>query len=53
MVVITKTLSFQTQGENDIVDISSHVSKAVQETDIQNGTATLFVPGATGALSTI
>jgi len=51
--VITKQLSIHTTGEGDISDITSKVSKAVAETTLKNGIVTVFVPGSTGALTTI
>ena len=53
MTVITKQLSIHTTGEGDISDITSKVSKAVAETTLKNGIVTVFVPGSTGALTTI
>ena len=53
MTVITKTLSFQTKGENDILDITDEVIQAVNTTKLENGIVTIFIPGATGALTTI
>ncbi len=53
MTVITKTLSFQTKGENDILDITQEVIQAINTTKLDNGIAVIFVPGATGALTTI
>ncbi len=53
MVIITKTLVFQTKGEEDIVDITDDVIQAVNETKLDNGIVTIFVPGSTGALTTI
>ena len=53
MTVITKTLLFQTKGENDILDITDKVIQAVNITKLENGIVTIFIPGATGALTTI
>jgi len=43
----------QTTGQTDIIDITPHVSNEVVQSVVQNGAVTLFVPGSTGALSTI
>jgi len=51
--IITKTLFFQTRGENDILDITDDVTQAVNTTKMNNGIVTIFVPGATGAITTI
>ena len=53
MNIITKTLIFQTKGENDILDITDDVTQAVNTTKMNNGIVTIFVPGATGAITTI
>ena len=53
MNIITKTLFFQTRGENDILDITDDVTQAVNTTKMNNGIVTIFVPGATGAITTI
>lgn len=42
-----------TEGEGDIIDVTGMVSDAVRESRVKNGLVTVFVPGATGALTTI
>ena len=53
MNVISKQITFPTKKEGDILDITNKVSEAVAETKLQNGIVTVFVTGATGALTTI
>ena len=53
MTVTTKQLSINTLGEDDIVDITEDVAQAVIESSLKNGVVTVFVPGSTGALTTI
>ena len=53
MKVVTKQLSLNTEGESDIIDVTELVSQAVHESGIKDGVVTVFVPGATGALTTI
>lgn len=53
MTIITKSLSFQSKGENDIIDITEEVNQAVKSTELDNGIVTVFIPGSTGALTTI
>ncbi|NIR86056.1 YjbQ family protein [Candidatus Bathyarchaeota archaeon] len=53
MTVKTKQLSVHTRGEGDILDVTSAVAEAVVETELKNGIVTVFVPGSTGALTTI
>lgn len=52
-MVITDELQLQTEGHCDILDITPGVSDAVRESELQNGTVTVFCPGSTGGLSTI
>ena len=42
-----------TSGETDIVDITSKVQREIVKSRARNGAVTLFVPGSTGALTTI
>jgi len=52
-MVVTKKISLQTKGNCDIIDITPQVEEQVAETDINSGTATLFVAGSTAGISTI
>ncbi|HZK30034.1 MAG TPA: secondary thiamine-phosphate synthase enzyme YjbQ [Methanoregula sp.] len=47
------TFSVSTQREGDIIDITSHVQKAVRDSNIQQGIIHLFVQHSTAALTTI
>ncbi len=51
--VVTKQLSIRTRGEGDILDVTRKVTEAVSESKLRNGIVTVFVPGSTGALTTI
>jgi len=51
--VVTKELHFDTQGEVEIVDITEKVNRELRSSDIEAGIVTIFVPGATGAVTTI
>ncbi len=53
MSVVTKELHFDTQGEVEIVDITEKVNRELRSSDIEAGIVTIFVPGATGAVTTI
>jgi len=53
MPVVTKTLQFQTNGDTDLVDITTEVAASVSESDISSGTVTVFVPGSTAGITTI
>lgn len=53
MNIITKTLFYQTRGENDILDITEDVTRELNTTKMKNGIITIFIPGSTGAITTI
>lgn len=53
MSVVTKELHFSTRGEVEIVDITEKVNGSLRESEITDGIVTIFVPGATGAITTI
>jgi len=52
-MIATRKISLQTKGNCDIIDITPQVEQQVAETDINNGTATLFVAGSTAGVTTI
>ncbi|MFC2024962.1 secondary thiamine-phosphate synthase enzyme YjbQ [Chloroflexota bacterium] len=52
-MVVTKKIGLQSKGNCDIIDITPQVEQQVSETNINSGTATLFVAGSTAGLSTI
>lgn len=53
MAVTTKSLSLQTQGETDLIDITGDVAESVRESGLSSGTVTVFVPGSTAGVTTI
>jgi secondary thiamine-phosphate synthase enzyme len=53
MPIITKTISLETKGDVDLVDITPHVSGVLKESGLFEGIVTIFVPGSTGSVSTI
>ena len=53
MPVETKTFSFSTQAEMDVVDVTDDVAGILSESGIKDGVVILFIPGSTGALTTI
>jgi len=53
MMVITKTIAVSTVGAGGIVDITELVADAVRAGEVSSGTATVFVSGSTGGLTTI
>jgi secondary thiamine-phosphate synthase enzyme len=53
MAVSTKKIKLRTKGEGEIVDITPEVEAAVRSSKLMNGTITVFVPGSTGAVTTL
>ncbi|MHC1567357.1 MAG: secondary thiamine-phosphate synthase enzyme YjbQ [Candidatus Syntropharchaeia archaeon] len=53
MTVVTEEIEFDTQGEVEIIDITESVSEKIQNSGVKDGTVTIFVPGSTGAVTTI
>jgi secondary thiamine-phosphate synthase enzyme len=53
MTVITKTIEINSNGENDMVDITDQTLKAILESKLENGIVTIFVSGSTAAVTTI
>lgn len=52
-MIESRVLQFQTKGNCDIVDLTGKVEEIVEGSRIQNGIATIFVPGSTAAVTTI
>lgn len=52
MNVVTKTISFSTRGNTDIIDITDRVNEALIESKLKEGLATISVIGSTGGLAT-
>jgi secondary thiamine-phosphate synthase enzyme len=52
-MIVTKNISLQSQGNCDIIDITHEVQQQLAETDIKDGTVTLFISGSTAGLTTI
>ena len=46
-------ISFQTQGDCDIIDITQKIDALVKESKFSTGICTVFCSGSTGALTTI
>jgi secondary thiamine-phosphate synthase enzyme len=53
MAIQTLTFAFTTQAEIDVVDITQDVANIISQGSISSGTAHIFVPGSTGALTTM
>jgi secondary thiamine-phosphate synthase enzyme len=47
------TLSLQTKGFCDVVDITSQIQRKIDENQIHSGTVTVFVVGSTAGITTV
>lgn len=52
-MIFSETLSFQTKGFTDIIDITHRVVMILERSKIEDGLVTVFCTGSTGALTTI
>ena len=52
-MIFQKKIAISSRGFNDIIDITTLLRKALQETSLQDGIVVVFVPGSTGGLTTI
>ena len=53
MTITTHTEQLKTKGQNDCVEITGAVQRAVSRAKVQNGLATVFVTGSTAGVTTI
>ena len=53
MQIFSQDLNLKTCKETDIVDITQAVVDVVKKSDLSDGIVTIFVPGSTGAVTTI
>lgn len=53
MEIENREIVFQSKGNCDLIDLTPRVNSIIQETGMSIGHVLLFVPGATGGLTTI
>jgi len=53
MSVYSDEIDIRTKGEVDIVDITDELQNIVVKSKLNDGIACVFVPGSTGAITTI
>jgi len=53
MSVSTQSFQLKTKGNTDVLDITSRVAGAVKASGLTDGTATVFVSGSTGGITTL
>ncbi len=52
-MVVTRRIGLKTKGNGHILDITGQVAQGVADSDLKDGTATIFVPGSTGGVTTV
>ena len=52
-MVETKTIQFTTESNTDVVDVTKDVKEVLADSAVTNGVVVIFVPGSTGALTTM
>jgi secondary thiamine-phosphate synthase enzyme len=52
-MIISGNISLESKGNCDIIDITPEVQNQLAETDISDGTVTLFISGSTAGITTI
>src|SRR5207245_5438160 len=53
MTLESQELRFRTHREGEILDITDQIQRMIESSKLKDCVATLFVPGSTGALTTI
>jgi len=53
MTVESQELKFRTHREGEILDITDKTQRVIESSRMRSGVAVLFVPGSTGAITTI
>jgi secondary thiamine-phosphate synthase enzyme len=52
-MVVTRRIGLKTKGNCHILDITRQVAQEVASSGLKDGTATVFVPGSTGGVTTV
>ena len=52
-MTFSETISMDTKGFSDIIDLTDRVLSVVKRSKMENGLVTVFCPGSTGGLTTI
>ena len=52
-MILTETISLNTKGFCDIINITPQVLSIVEQSSVANGLITIFCPGSTGSITTI
>lgn len=53
MTIKTTSVEKKTKGFSDVIDITNDVEAFIKKCEVMNGIATVFIPGSTGAVTTV
>lgn len=53
MEVINKEIHFKTAGDKDVKDLTPDVAQLINQSSVESGIVTVFVPGSTAGITTI
>jgi len=53
MIIKTTNIQKDTKGFSDVIDLTDDVETFIKQTKVKNGIVTIFIPGSTGAVTTI
>jgi len=53
MELITKFIKLQTRGRTDIIDITEDIQSFLNDSNFEDGTATIFAIGSTAGITTV
>ena len=53
MKLVSREMQFSTQGNSQIINLTNTVKKYLKGTNLNSGLLNLFIPGATGGLTTM
>jgi secondary thiamine-phosphate synthase enzyme len=53
MKIINKEIQFKTAGDKDVKDLTSDVAQLINQSSVESGIVTVFVPGSTAGITTI
>ena len=53
MIIKTVNIQKDTKGFSDVIDLTDDVERFIKQTKVKNGIVTIFIPGSTGAVTTI
>jgi secondary thiamine-phosphate synthase enzyme len=53
MTINTKRIQISTQGQGETINVTSEIAREVNNSGVNSGTVTVFIPGSTAGITTI